>query len=191
MRYDKGHKAATRQKILETASCEFRKEGIEGIGLADIMGRAGLTHGGFYSHFSSKDELVRQTLSETYDPMKPTIFRQEGQSRDVEEVIRGYLSVRHRDHPEKGCYAAALAGEIGRQPRGTREAFTDLLNKRIADLENGLSPKLSAKAKRGKALAIFSTIMGALQLSRTVPDSETSEEILEAGIQAALGIARS
>lgn len=191
MRYAKGHKAGTRQKILETASREFRRQGLDGIGLADIMSQAGLTHGGFYSHFSSKDELVRQTLHETFTPLKNTVFRHEGESRNLEEIIRGYLSPRHRNHPERGCPAAALVEEIARQPRDTRQVFSEILNERLIDLENGLPRGLSLKIRRKKAMAIFSTIMGALQLSRTVPDPETSEQLLEAGIEAALAIARS
>src|SRR3954462_519476 len=107
MRYEKGHKDASRRRILEVAAERFRAEGIAASGLAGIMSEAGLTNGAFYPHFQSKAELVRESLMAALE-------QQSGQIHDIlatrglEAVLAAYLSPQHRDHPEKGCVSAAL-----------------------------------------------------------------------------------
>lgn len=191
MRYEKGHKEATRQRIIETASKQFRKDGVEATGLAGLMSNAGLTHGGFYSHFASKEDLVREAvasaLAETHGRMAQVAASNEG---GLEALLRFYLTTRHRDHPERGCAAAALAPELGRHPKATREAFMKSLDK-IIDLFAGKLPdKASPEARRSTAIAIFACMMGTIQLSRTVTDPELSEQVIENGVSAALTLAR-
>ncbi len=189
MRYEKGHKEATRQKIVETAAARFRKDGIEGVGLADLMAEAGLTHGGFYSHFSSKEDLVRAAVEEA-SCVSSSRFAKRTEEEGLEGWIRYYLHAGHRDHPERGCVAAALVGELARRPGSTREPFTENLSKVISSISGLLPGRQSPETKRRTAIAIFSTLIGALQMARAVSDPALSKEILEAGTSSALALAQ-
>src|SRR6187402_2233120 len=122
MRYTPDHKEATHRRIVETAAERFRKEGLEAVGVASLMADAGLTHGGFYSHFPSKEALVGEALIAA---MEATFTRlsQAGETGGIQGLIEYYLRPTHRDRPERGCVAAALAGEIARQPSKIRTAF--------------------------------------------------------------------
>ncbi len=186
MRYEKGHKESTRQKIVETAAVEFRRNGIDGIGVADVMARSGLTHGGFYSHFKSKEELVQAALEEAGQRSRFRKLAETGGT--LEEMIRWYLSAEHCAHPERGCVAAALVTEIGRHTPATRRRFTERMKSFSSVIEAKLPP--GTRDRRTKAMGIFSTLMGALQLARCVTDPEFSKEIIEGGIEAALQLAK-
>lgn len=188
MRYEKGHKETTRRRIVETAAARFRKDGIDGVGLADLMAEAGLTHGGFYSHFSSKEDLVRAAMEEASAHSSQNFDRriEEG---GLESWIRGYMRPGHRDHPERGCAVAALASELARHPVATRKGFTEKLSRVTASIEQHLPTGLSSALKRKTAIGIFATLVGALQMARAVSDAELSEQILEAGITSALALA--
>jgi TetR/AcrR family transcriptional repressor of nem operon len=171
--------AAHREKILNVAGTLFRVHGFDGIGVADIMKRAGLTHGGFYGHFPSKDDLAAESCARVLGN-ESWIERVAGSTNpSLETLVRGYLSPRHRDDPGHGCLFAALGSDIARQPRGVRRAFTEGLRARVDGLRN-LVPGRSAAARREKALATLAGLVGALMLSRAVDDSKLSEEILEA-----------
>jgi TetR/AcrR family transcriptional regulator, transcriptional repressor for nem operon len=189
MRYEKGHKETTRRRIIETASARFRKDGIEGVGLADLMAEAGLTNGGFYSHFSSKEDLVRAALEEaTCRSAQNSDCRiEEG---GLEAWIRAYLRTKHRDHPERGCVVAALAAELARRPEATRKTFAENIAKVRSAIEAHLPASLSAALKRKTAVGIFATLVGSLQIARAVHDPSLSDEILEAGITSALTLAQ-
>jgi AcrR family transcriptional regulator len=185
MRYEKGHKEATRQKIVEIAAAEFRRNGIDGIGVADLMAKAGLTHGGFYSHFKSKEDLVRAALQEAASKSRMRKADEEG--RSLEEIIHSYLRPEHRDVPERGCAFASLVAEIGRHGSETRKELTASLERILGILEKRLP---EGAARRKKAIGIFSTMLGALQLARTVNDKELSDQIREAGIESALNLVK-
>ncbi|WP_249154525.1 TetR/AcrR family transcriptional regulator [Bradyrhizobium manausense] len=145
MRYDKGHKDETRRHILDVASAQFRESGIAAVGLAGIMSEAGLTNGAFYSHFASKEDLVREVLTDALTR------REERHKANLENgvalgtTIRDYLSARHRDRAGTGCPTAALAAEIARHPKATREAFTEDRRHHRADGEADRS-RLRARA---------------------------------------------
>jgi len=156
--------AANREKILEVAGTLFREHGFDGIGVADIMKRAGLTHGGFYGHFASKDDLAAEITTRVLGR-------------------EGYLSPRHRDDAGRGCLFAALASDVTRQPRSVRRAFTEGLRNRVGAVA-ALVPGRSARARREKALATMAGLVGALMLSRAVDDPALSNEILEAAAAA-------
>jgi len=188
MRYEKGHKEATRRRIIETAAARFRKDGIEGVGLADLMADAGLTHGGFYSHFSSKEDLVRATVEEVTSGTQDR-FKQRIDEGGLEAYIRTYLRTGHRDHPERGCIVATLASELARHPKATREAFTKNLAGLTSSISSHLPDSLSATQKRQTAVGIFAILVGALQMARAVNEPPLSDEILEAGIASALALA--
>jgi AcrR family transcriptional regulator len=189
MRYEKGHKETTRRRIVETAAARFRKDGIEGVGLADLMAEAGLTHGGFYSHFSSKEDLIKAAMEEA-SCHSITNFSRRIEEGGLEAWIRGYLRTAHRDHPEKGCAAAALASELARHPKATRKGFTENLAKVTTAIEAHLPAGFSPALKRKTATGVFATLIGAMQMSRVVDDPVLSDEILEAGIASALTLAQ-
>jgi len=189
MRYEKGHKESTRRRIVETAAARFRKDGIEGVGVADLMAEAGLTHGGFYSHFSSKEELVKAAIDEA-SAVSAIRFDKRVEEGGLEAWIRAYMRGEHRDHPEKGCVVAALASELARRPKEVRKGFSVRLAKVTASIETYLPATLAAAHKRKVATGIFATLVGALQMARAVDDPKTSDEILEAGIASALVLAQ-
>jgi len=171
--------AANREKILEVAGALFRERGFDGIGVADIMKRAGLTHGGFYGHFASKDDLAAEITARVLG-RSGWMERLTGtQKPSFSDVVRQYLSPRHRDDPGRGCLFAALGSDVVRQPRSVRRAFTEGLRLRVDALAR-LAPGRSAAGRRQKALATMAELVGALILSRAVDDPKFSDEILEA-----------
>jgi TetR/AcrR family transcriptional repressor of nem operon len=170
--------AANREKILDVAGALFRERGFGGIGVADIMKRAGLTHGGFYGHFASKDDLAAEITARVLG-RSGWMERLTGSDKpSFADVVRRYLSPRHRDDAGRGCLFAALGSEVVRQPRSVRRAFTEGLRLRIEALGH-LVPGRSAAARRQKALATMAGLVGALILSRAVDDRTLSDEILE------------
>jgi len=170
---------ANRENILDVAGTLFRERGYDGIGVADIMKRAGLTHGGFYGHFASKDDLAAEITARVLG-REGWLERLTGKRAPaIADVVRNYLSPRHRDDPGHGCLFAALGSDVVRQPRSVRHAFTEGLRKRV-DMIRDLMPGRSAAARRKKAIATMAGLIGALVLARAVDDPELSNEILEA-----------
>jgi AcrR family transcriptional regulator len=185
MRYEKGHKDATRQRIIDVASRQFREQGVAAVGLAGIMSDAGLTNGAFYAHFDSKEDLVRQVLS---NAQRNQMWQAVADSdAEVESAIRGYLSADHRDNPGRGCPISALAAEIARHPKPTRKAFTG----KLANIIEMIAARLgtgSERQRRRKAVAIYGLMVGTLQLARAVSDKRLSDEILQSGADEALAL---
>ena len=151
-RYDKGHRDTTRRHILDVASSQFRESGIAAVGLAGIMAEAGLTNGAFYTHFASKEDLVRAVLLDMLE-------RREQRHKDnlengvaLETVIRDYLSPKHRDRAATGCPTAALVSEIARHPKATREAFTGKMSDILA-LMAAQMPGGTPAERRRRAIA--------------------------------------
>jgi TetR/AcrR family transcriptional repressor of nem operon len=190
MRYDKGHKDTTRQRIIDVASRQFRQDGVAAVGLAGIMSDAGLTNGAFYTHFGSKEDLVQAVLSKALGKREATLRNAAESESGLEASIRDYLSPRHRDNPGGGCPTAALVAEIARGPRATRDAFTGKVSQFIALIAGQLRAG-SVSQRRRNAIAIYGIMVGALQLARAVNDSRLSDEILESGVSAALALANS
>jgi TetR/AcrR family transcriptional regulator, transcriptional repressor for nem operon len=179
VRVSREEAAATRERILDAAGTLFREHGFDGIGVADIMKEAGLTHGGFYGHFASKDDLAAEMTGRVVNG-QGWMQRLSGKANpSLKDVVRGYLTPRHRDHPGTGCLFAALGGDVVRQPTAVRRAFTAGLRSRVEALGQ-LSPGRSATARRRRALATLAGMIGALMLSRAVDDPELSSEILAA-----------
>src|SRR5438477_605490 len=136
MRYGKEHKAETRKRVVEAAARRFRKNGIEATGVVELMADAGLTHGGFYAHFPSKEMLVRETIVAASEQSRRHFQDQIDEAREqgrepLEQLVRGYLTTAHRDRPDRGCSIAALGSEIARHPRKTREVFTEGLDRTL------------------------------------------------------------
>jgi TetR/AcrR family transcriptional repressor of nem operon len=188
MRYGSGHKEETRRKILDIAGQRFRKEGIEAVGVASLMADAGLTHGGFYAHFKSKDELVAAALEEAMCEAGDRIFAHaETAGNKLEAFIHAYLSPLHRDVAEIGCTFSALSSELSRQSSLARDTVSDRLTPYL-DRIGRLLPTTDPALARRQATALFSLLMGSLQLARLTEDRTLSDSILESGIQAALDL---
>jgi TetR/AcrR family transcriptional repressor of nem operon len=182
MRVTREQAAANRQRIVEAASALFRKHGFDGVGVDDITKAAGLTHGGFYGHFKSKDDLAAEACAhEGVDPWLSWMDAAPHQRLDG--LVRSYLTTRHRDNRSNGCLFAALGSEVVRQPKAVRHAFTKRLRSKIDTLVRAL-PGRSAAARREKALATMAGLVGALTLSRAVDDSTLADEILDVAARA-------
>jgi TetR/AcrR family transcriptional regulator, transcriptional repressor for nem operon len=178
MKVTREQAAANRQRVVETASRLFRRHGFDGIGVADIMNAAGLTHGGFYGQFGSKEALAAEACAQTgRDPW--TSWLDAPPDQRLPGIVRSYLTARHRDNHANGCLFAALGSDVARQPPSVRRAFTERVRAKI-DLLRRVVPGRSAAARRDKALATLAGMVGALILSRAVDDAVLSEEILAA-----------
>ena len=125
MRYGKEHKQETRQRIIETAGRRFKRDGIEGSGIATLMADAGLTNGAFYAHFTSKNDLVASAVADQLGEQRASLSELAPGRPGVEQYVRKYLSIQHRDNPDDGCPSAALLDEIGRCTDATKRAYTD------------------------------------------------------------------
>ena len=188
MRYEKGHKDETRRHIIDVASAQFRESGIAAVGLAGIMSAAGLTNGAFYTHFASKEELVREVLTDALTRREERFKANLENGVALETTIRDYLSARHRDHAGTGCPTAALVAEVARHPKATREAFTAKMSDIIVLMAEQIRRGTAADRRR-KAITIYAAMVGALQLARAVNDKELSDEILENAVAAGIAVA--
>ena len=188
MRYAPEHNEATRERILEAASRLFRERGIAAAGLATIMAEADLTVGTFYTHFKSKEALLGEVLSRSLDARRDALRRELHDS--LETAVRSYLSPRHRDESGTGCPVAALAPEVARHPRATRRTFASHLEPTLDALAARLSSRQGAKVGQADAAAFMGLLAGTLQLARATPDRVESDAILEAGVRAAMRLAK-
>ena len=179
-RYPKDHKSQTRKRIVQAASRAFREAGIDGVSIPEVMARVGLTHGGFYAHFPSKNALVAEACSETVlgsSVKMPAIARAAAPGSELLAILDHYLSVQHRDNLAGGCLIPALSGELVRGPIEVRRDFTEALRQFF----DSLTPFVSdgARQEYGDAeLALVATMVGGLLLARVVDDPELSERIL-------------
>ncbi|MDB5805312.1 MAG: putative TetR family transcriptional regulator [Betaproteobacteria bacterium] len=173
--------AENRERILAAASSLFREKGFDGVGIADIMSAAGLTHGGFYRHFASKDDLAAQTCKLAMDGTADKWSRllQDDQQAPLPALLAHYLSQRHRDDASRGCMFASLGADAARQQSGVRSAFTGGLNA-LLELLGRTVHGPSRQARRRKAIATMSEMVGAVILARAVDDPALSNEILAA-----------
>jgi TetR/AcrR family transcriptional repressor of nem operon len=182
MRYPKEHKSRTRRRIVETAAREFRAKGLDGVGVADLMAQAGLTHGGFYAHFDSKDALIEEACRYGIEATIETLdfrARSAPPGDGLRTIVRTYLSRSHRDDAARGCIMASLAGEVARRPPATRRAVTVPLHRLVAVIARQL-PDAGDATRERRALAIAASLVGAITLARAVDDPALSDAILEA-----------
>ncbi len=184
MRYTAEHKEETHQKIVRTASHEFRRHGLFGVGIADLMKKAGLTHGGFYAHFTDRDTLVEEATAAGYEEAAARLLNDLAQvpsDKAVRTLVDRYLSAAHRVNVEHGCPLPALAGDMSRQTPRVRRAFTTRF-KRYSGRLAALLPHRGRhqKERQDTALALLSGMAGAILLARAVSDPELSDRILTA-----------
>ncbi|MBR1122254.1 TetR/AcrR family transcriptional regulator [Bradyrhizobium lablabi] len=189
MRYSKEHKQETHERIVKKASVRLREKGAHGIGVADLMKEAGLTHGGFYAHFDSREALVIEAFN--YAMGRATerwrkLAEQIPPEKRFATIVDSYLTTIHRDDPGHGCAVPTLGPEIARESPKTRRAFAARLDEMIEMIADQL-PEMPRKVARAQAIAALSTMAGALVLSRVAGSGEFSDEILGAGREAVLG----
>jgi TetR/AcrR family transcriptional repressor of nem operon len=186
-RYGKEHKQATRQRIIESAGRRLKRDGIDGSGIATLMADAGLTNGAFYAHFYSKEDLVASAVAEQLREQRASFSAQPSGRAGLEQIVRGYLSVQHRDNTEDGCPSAALLDEIARSTNATKRAYTDGLLAVIDDIAERLGSR-DPKSARVRTLSVFALAVGTLQVSRALADRQLADEILEQGVENALAL---
>jgi TetR/AcrR family transcriptional regulator, transcriptional repressor for nem operon len=186
MRYVKGHGLKTRRRIIEEASYGLRQTGADGMSVADLMKLAGLTHGGFYSHFESREALVIEAFASAMD-RTVSHWLKLIDGMPVEErfsVIAGaYLCPGHRDDRAHGCVLPALSADIARSSQKARREFARKLDEMI-EVVARLFPERPLKEARQMATGALATMMGSIALARAVGDKKLSDEILGAGHQA-------
>lgn len=180
MGHSRAEKAKTHKRIVSIASKKFREEGLAGVGIAELMKEAGLTVGGFYKHFDSRDDLVAEAVSSAFGGWKRRVdaAASGGSSVSLAKLIDNYLNETHRDNPGTGCAFSALAPEIARSDKRTRALTTEQVRNDI-QLIAGLFPDNDPHAARSQAILTFSALVGAMSLARAVSDEALSREILK------------
>src|SRR5580700_9215927 len=185
MGYSKSDKAETHTRIVKVAAKRFRERGLEGIGVADVMKEAGVTVGGFYKHFGSRDELVVEALATAFKDLDVW----EEQTADMAQLLQNYLTEAHRDAPGTGCAMGALLGDMTYGSKSARALYTARVKRSMAFF-SALLPSSRRSDKRGRALLILSALLGAINLSRAVSDPELSREILRGVREELIGLVK-
>jgi TetR/AcrR family transcriptional repressor of nem operon len=182
MRYDTEHKQKTRAMVLQAAAKAIRTDGPDRVAVAGVMAEAGLTHGGFYAHFKSKDELVVSAIWQMFEEARARWERETavlGPADGLVAYIDFYLSKKHRDARGFGCPMAALASDLPRLPESAREQFADGVQRSTARLGEQLAA-LGHAAAEVEARSMIAELIGALSLARIEPDAKRSDAILAA-----------
>jgi TetR/AcrR family transcriptional regulator, transcriptional repressor for nem operon len=188
VRYAKDHKQETRRRIVAAAGRRFKRDGIDGSGVATLMKDAGLTNGAFYAHFESKNDLVTAAIADQLETLNANLVAQAEPGRPgLEQIVRWYLSPDHRDDRDDGCPNAALLDEIGRSADATRQAYTEGVLVVIDGMAARIAPHDPLSA-RVKALSLLGLMAGTLQLARALTDPQLSDELLEQGVRNVLGL---
>jgi TetR/AcrR family transcriptional repressor of nem operon len=183
MKVSREQAAENHDRIVEAAAQLFRERGFYGVAVADLMKEVGLTHGGFYGHFSSKEELMAEAsvraLTQALERWSE--LAEGAQENPLPALAQTYLSRAHRDDPGTGCLLAALGPEVSRQGPAVRRAVTDYVRS-ACDLLAKMVPGKSKAARRQKVIATYATLVGAMVMARAVDDRGLSQEILDAGL---------
>lgn len=182
MRYSAEHKQETRARIVRTASRHFRRRGEGGVGIADLMSKLKLTHGGFYKHFGSKEELLIEAILKAFEETEAGFMEAVSKAKPGDElrvIIEHYLDLDHCGNPDGGCPVAALASEIGRYPRSVRLEINKAMRNRTRKLARFLPGKTEEERERN-CLVLMSGMIGAVSLARATVDPERRKTILDA-----------
>jgi TetR/AcrR family transcriptional repressor of nem operon len=178
MGHSQAEKAATRARVLQLASRKVRTEGVTRLGIAELMNEAGLTHGGFYKHFASRDDLIAQAaavaLAEGTAKMERAANKNEQDARAG--LIDAYLTKRHRDAPATGCALVSLGASAGRNDSDFKDAYEKQVRAYL-ELIAGLDD--DSEDARAEAMLTLSALVGALLMSRAVTDQNLSDELLQ------------
>jgi TetR/AcrR family transcriptional regulator, transcriptional repressor for nem operon len=177
MRQSREEKAKTHERIVQTASARIREAGMEGPAVAEIMQAAGLTHGGFYKHFGSRDDLIAEAAQRAFDEADHSVHELTDEADDpLAAFVDWYVSEEHRDHPADGCPVVALSGDVRRGDDRVRAAYRRQVERYLDHLERFLGG--GADARRRATVAV-SALVGSLALARALDDEALSTEILE------------
>jgi TetR/AcrR family transcriptional regulator, transcriptional repressor for nem operon len=177
MRYPDGHKATVKRRIVRAASQALRRCGLQAVSIPALMKKAGKTHGGFYSHFTSRDELVAEAVRFAAEDSSRGVFSPD---LTAKATFDRYLSKHHLDHPERGCVLAALGADGVRQPRRVRAAFAEAATGLLQVTERKLHAQAQSAQLSDRALVCAATMVGAIVLARLVADDALAERILAA-----------
>lgn len=189
MRYSKEHKAETHARIVQRASERFRTEGVDAVGIASLMQSLGMTVGGFYAHFESKEDLIAQACRSGFSATTARFrayIESKPPGRRFTALVDAYLSPHHRDGLETGCFAAAAGSELARHPVETRLALSEQIEAWISVI----AAAMDADKLVGEVRGIAGTLVGSLILARTMPDRLISDAFLEAGRKAVMANVR-
>jgi TetR/AcrR family transcriptional repressor of nem operon len=172
-------KAANHDRIVDIAATRMRRSGINGFGVAEVMKEAGMTHGGFYRHFTSREELVGAAVERALalGSARTRDAAEAGGRGAFEAIVDDYLSDSHRSHPEAGCAVAGLAQDVSRAEDRTRSAYGHQVEQYL-ELFAGLTPSSDAAADRRRACLVLSALVGAIAMARAVGDEAFSDVIL-------------
>lgn len=180
MPWNKSHKEKTRERILDAAAAAFRERGVNGASLTDVMQQADLTHGGFYAHFKSKDELIAAALK-SVNTIRLARFKdaavKSSHGSGLATAVDVYLSSRHREHPESGCTIATLGSELARERGSARRQINDNVRAWL-DLFAQFAPGSNASGKMRRATGTFAAMVGGIILARAVEDPHEADRIL-------------
>ncbi len=180
MRRSKQEKQRTHARIVEAAARQFRAAGIKGTGIDDLMRQAGLTHGGFYTHFRHKEALIVEACAAGFAQTQQKLnngVRMAPANGQIQAILNGYLSTSHRDHPEDGCVMPTLAAEIARSSPEVRASFTQIYRTFLEYLDSCL-PATAETHPTDDALALLAGMVGTMLLARAIDDGELSERLL-------------
>src|SRR3954463_10647209 len=180
MRYEPEHKKQTRDRIVRNAARKLRAEGLSGPGVASVMKASGLTVGGFYKHFRSKDELLAESIAEAFSESSEKIYSSlHNLPREDrwKALVRLYLSPEHCDHPDSGCPVAALAPEMARAKPGVRRRISGLMKERTERWVEFMPGRTITERERN-FLLIFSAMVGAVSAARTLTKPADRQKVL-------------
>lgn len=181
MKVTREQAAANRERVLDTAARLFRERGFGGIGVADLMQEAGLTHGGFYGQFASKEALAAEACARVHERSMARWARRierDGKA-GFAAIADAYLSARHRDDPGQGCALPALGADVARRDPALRRVFSNGVRAMLALLD-GVVPGRTQARRRERAMAALASMVGGIVLARAVDDAELSQAILAA-----------
>ena len=181
MRYEPDHKARTHRRILKNAARRFRAEGLNGPGVAAIMKASGLTVGGFYKHFRSKDELLAAAIEEGFTEFGEKVFpalKDIPAAERWKAVVRWYLSPEHCEHADTGCPIAALAPEIARATPAVRKRIAGSIKTWREQMVEFMPGRTVAERERSLTI-IFSAMAGAVSMARILPDALEKQKMLD------------
>jgi len=182
MRYSTEHKQETRERIVQTASRHFRRRGGKGVGIAELMSKLDLTHGGFYKHFNSKEELLVEAIAKAFDETETRFNEAVSKAKpgtELKTLIENYLSPEHCSNSADGCPMAALASEISRFPRAVRAEIDRAIKRRVKRVA-GLLPGATEKERERNCMALLSGLIGTVSVARAVVDPEVRKAVLDA-----------
>ncbi len=178
MGHSQADKARSRERILEVAAAQLRELGLDGVSIGGLMKAVDLTHGGFYGHFASRDDLVAAALDKALTDGQASAIRSSSAKgkRTLKSVANSYLSKVHRDNPDSGCAVAALSGDVARSNDQNRE----IMSKHLARYFDNMQNVMGDTGSRELAISLMCMMVGAVTLSRVTTDASRSDEILQA-----------